>query len=82
MRATSHQKKEKKSRAQVQEAPGSAEGQTGKRMAITYDVINEIGKVTMANTKLNRVIVDDSVLKAVDTLELFAKSSVNEAISE
>lgn len=29
-----------------------------KRMAITYDVINEIGKVTMANAKLNRVIVD------------------------
>ena len=53
-----------------------------KRMAITYDVINEIGKVTMANAKLNRVIADDSVLKAVDTLELFAKSSVNEAISE
>ena len=53
-----------------------------KRMAITFDVINESGKVTTANAKLNRVIVEDSVLKAVDTLELFAKSSVNEAISE
>ncbi len=53
-----------------------------KRMAITYDVINEIGKVTMANAKLNRVIVDDSVLKAVDTLELFAQNSVNETLSE
>ena len=53
-----------------------------KRMAITYDVINENGKVTMANAKLNRVIVDDSVLKAVDTLELFAQNSVNETLSE
>ena len=53
-----------------------------KRMAVTYDVINGEGKITTSNAKLNRVIVDDSVLKAVDTLELFAKSSVNEAISE
>lgn len=53
-----------------------------KRMAVTYDVINGEGKITTSNAKLNRVIVDDSVLKAVDTLELFAKNSVNEAISE
>lgn len=55
---------------------------SAKRMAITYDVINDIGKVTTANAKLNRVIVDESVLKAVDTLELFAKNSVNETLSE
>lgn len=55
---------------------------SAKRMAITYDVINEIGKVTTANAKLNRVIVDDSILKAVDTLELFAQNSVNETLSE
>ncbi len=53
-----------------------------KRMAVTYDVINGEGKITTSNAKLNRVIVDDSVLKAVDTLELFAKNSVNEALSE
>lgn len=53
-----------------------------KRMAITYDVINESGKVTTANAKLNRVIVDASVLKAVNTLESFAQNSVNETLSE
>ena len=53
-----------------------------KRMAVTFDVINESGKVTTANAKLNRVIVDDSVLKAVDTLDLFAQNSVNETLSE
>lgn len=53
-----------------------------KRMAVTYDVINGEGKITTSNAKLNRVIVDGSVLKAVDTLELFAKNSVNEALSE
>ena len=53
-----------------------------KRMEVTYDVINGEGKITTSNAKLNRVIVDDSVLKAVDTLELFAKNSVNEALSE
>ena len=53
-----------------------------KRMAVTYDVINGEGKITTSNAKLSRVIGDDSVLKAVDTLELFAKNSVNEALSE
>lgn len=55
---------------------------SAKRMAITYDVINESGKVTTANAKLNRVIVDESVLKAVDTLESFAQNSVIETLSE
>lgn len=47
-----------------------------KRMAITYDVINDEGKVTSANAKLNRVVIDQTALKAIDTLEQLAQESI------
>lgn len=34
-----------------------------KRMAITYDAINDEGKVTSSNAKLNRVVIDQAALK-------------------
>lgn len=49
-----------------------------KRMAITYDLINEEGKITKANAKINRVVVDEEALKAIDTLEKLAQNSVEE----
>lgn len=49
-----------------------------KRMAITYDLINEEGKITKANAKLNRVVVDEEALKAISTLEKLAQNSVEE----
>lgn len=53
-----------------------------KRMAITYDVINDEGKVTSANTKLNRVVIDRAALKAIDTLEQLAQESITTALAD
>ena len=49
-----------------------------KRMAITYDLINDEGKVIKANAKLNRVVVDEEALTAINTLEKLAQTSVKE----
>lgn len=51
----------------------AAEGST-KRMAVTFDVVDDIGKVTNPNKKTNRVIVDEAVLKAVKILDVYAQS--------
>lgn len=51
-----------------------------KRMAITYDIINDEGKVTSANAKLNRVVIDQAALKAIDTLEQLAQESITTAL--
>lgn len=53
-----------------------------KRMAITYDVINDEGKVTSANAKLNRVVIDQTSLKAIDTLEQLAQESITTALAD
>lgn len=53
-----------------------------KRMAITYDVINDEGKVISSNAKLNRVVIDQSALKAIDTLEQLAQESIKTALSD
>lgn len=47
-----------------------------KRLAVTYDEIDDTGKVINSNVKVNRVVVDDAVLSAVSTIEDFAKSIV------
>lgn len=53
-----------------------------KRMAITYDVINDEGKVTSSNAKLNRVVIDQAALKAIDILEQLAQESIKAALSD
>lgn len=53
-----------------------------KRMAITYDVINDEGKVTSANAKLNRVVIDQAALKAIDTLEQLAQENITTALAD
>lgn len=53
-----------------------------KRMAITYDVINDEGKVTSSNAKLNRVVIDQAALKAIDTLEQLAQESITTALTD
>ena len=53
-----------------------------KRMAVTYDVINDEGKVTSANAKLNRVVIDQAALKAIDTLEQLAQESITTALAD
>ena len=53
-----------------------------KRMAITYDVINDEGKVTSSNAKLNRVVIDQAALKAIDTLEQLAQENITTALAD
>ena len=53
-----------------------------KRMAITYDVINDDGKVTSSNAKLNRVVIGQTALKAIDALEQLAQESIKAALSD
>ena len=44
-------------------------------MAITYDEIEtETGKVINSNVKMNRVITDESILEALNTVEEHAYS--------
>ena len=47
-----------------------------KRLAVTYDEVDDTGKVINSNVKVNRVVVDDDVLSAVSTIEDFAKSII------
>ena len=48
-----------------------------KRMAITYDVIDEAtGKVIEPNVKTNRVVTDADVLAEIAKIEQFAQSIV------
>lgn len=49
-----------------------------KRMAVTYDEIDNTGKVTNSNAKKNRVITDESVLDAVAIIENYALSIISE----
>lgn len=49
-----------------------------KRMAITFDVVDETtGKVTNPNVKTNRVVVDASALEAIGVLEVYAQGIVD-----
>lgn len=50
---------------------------SGKRIAITFDVIDEQGKVTNSNSKINRVVVDETVLEAIKIVEEYAQTVVD-----
>lgn len=49
---------------------------TMKRIAITYDEIDENGKVTNANVKVNRIVTDDEALQAIDTVLVYAQGVI------
>lgn len=49
----------------------------GKRMAITFDVVDESGKVTTSNKRINRVVVDENVLEAIKVVDAYAQNAVN-----
>lgn len=51
---------------------------TMKRLAVTYDAIDDEGKVTKANVRVNRLITDDNALAAVDELLSYAQSLIEE----
>lgn len=48
-----------------------------KRMAITYDTIDEQGKIINSNVRMNRLITDNTVLDAINILESYASELVN-----
>lgn len=48
-----------------------------KRIAITYDVIDENGKPIKVNAKTNNFIVDEEVLNALAIVEAYAKGIVD-----
>lgn len=47
-----------------------------KRIAITYDEIDDTGKVINSNSKVNRVVADTAVLDAIIVIEDYAKTIV------
>ncbi len=55
---------------------GFAVGTDGnmKRIAITYDEIDDSGKVVNSNVKVNRVVTDSDTLNAIDTIEKYAQT--------
>jgi hypothetical protein len=48
-----------------------------KRIAITYDEIDETGKVINSNAKINRVVTDETVLDAITIIDNYAKTVVD-----
>lgn len=44
----------------------------GKRLSITYSTIDDAGKITKENQRLNRVVLDESILGHINALENFA----------
>lgn len=49
-----------------------------KRIAITYDVIDEGGKPIKMNAKTSNFITDSSVLEAISIVEAYAQTIVND----
>ena len=49
-----------------------------KRLAITYDEIDEVtGKVTKSNAKTNRVVTDEEASSNIKALEVFAQGIID-----
>lgn len=49
-----------------------------KRIAVTYDEINDKGDIINANVKMNRIVTDEKTLKALETVQKFAETIVEE----
>lgn len=58
---------------------GFAVGTDGnmKRIAITYDEIDDSGKVIRQNVKVNRVVTDKESLTAIGTIETYIQFIVD-----
>lgn len=50
-----------------------------KRIAITYDVIDDAtGKPTSVNNKINQYVTDSSVLESIKVIDDYAQSVIDE----
>lgn len=47
-----------------------------KRIAITYDVLDDTGKPINPNQKESRFVMDESVLEAISKIEKFAQTII------
>lgn len=48
-----------------------------KRIAITYDELDDVGKVTGSNIKINRLVTDSAVLDAVSVIEDYVQTLID-----
>ena len=48
-----------------------------KRIAITYDVINDKGEATSVNKRINRIVTDSEVLNSILVVESYAQTIVD-----
>jgi hypothetical protein len=49
----------------------------GKRMALTYDVIDDNGDAIAQNRKVNKMILDDETMAAVKAIETVAQKIID-----
>lgn len=48
-----------------------------KRIAVTYDTINDDGIATAQNKRTNRIVMDSNVLSAINVIEEYAQSVID-----
>ena len=51
---------------------------TMKRIAITYDVVDDNGKVVNQNVKVNRIVTDEIALEHIEYLDSYCKEVIAE----
>lgn len=44
----------------------------GKRLSVTYSVIDDDGKIKKENQRVNRVVINEDILSHISTIEKFA----------
>ncbi len=48
----------------------------GKRLSMTYSVLDDSGKITSTNNRINRVVTDSAILEAIAIVESYAQSLI------
>jgi hypothetical protein len=48
-----------------------------KRLALTYDVINDDGEATAVNKKVDRIVTDKDTLEAIAAIEAYAQTVID-----
>ena len=49
-----------------------------KKLSVMYDELDDFGKTIGTNNRLTRVVTDDTVLEAIDTIDIFIESVIEE----
>lgn len=49
-----------------------------KKLSVMYDELDDFGKTIGTNNRLTRVVTDDTVLEAIDTIDTFIESVIEE----